>query len=328
MRRSLIHMFLAMAILMPFAAHASKRVLIITNRGCEEICKAFQSALSRDGPVEFTLRDVGGDMGRLPPIVTEIRRERPDLVATWGTGITLGVVGKVGASDPSKHIVDIPVVYMYVGNPVESGVVLSAERSGRSNVAGANIAVPITAQIGLMQAYRSFDRVGMIYNTNEPAATAQAAAARKVFEAQGVAVTAITIEPGPMGDPDPARIVPALDTLARNRPGFLYYVGSTFMLKHVGVLSQGAVERGIPIFTAQEPSYRNGLIQLGLVSPLAGIGQSAAWQASQILFHGHSPGSLPTPTITRHSVMINMRSARALGVYPPMTLLQFAEITR
>lgn len=309
-------------------AWAAKRVVVVTNRGCEEVCKAFRAALEREGDVDFVLRDIAGDTSRLPAIVSEIRKLRPDLVATWGTGITLGVVGKADAVDPARHIQDIPVVYMYVGNPVESGVVRSAERSGRPNVAGANIAVPIEAQINLMQAYRPFERVGMVYNTNEPAAVAQAAAARKAFEARGVRVSAVTLDAGANGGaPDPKAIGPALDAVARDKPGFLYYVGSTFSLAYIDALGEGAVARGMPVFTAQEPAYRRGLVQVGLVSPLAGVGQVAAYQAAQILFQGKAPDALPTPTLTRYSVLINMRSARELQIYPPMKLLQFAEVT-
>ena len=115
--------------------------------------------------------------------------------------------------------------------------------------------------------------------------------------------------------------------MAKDKPGFLYYVGSTFTLAHIDALAEGAVARGIPVFTAQEPAYRKGLVQVGLVSPLAGVGQVAAYQAAQVLFHGQTPGALPTPTLTRYSVLINMRSARTLGIYPPIKLLQFAEVT-
>jgi hypothetical protein len=51
-------------------------------------------------------------------------------------------------------------------------------------------------------------------------------------------------------------------------------------------------------------------------------------QPASSILAGHSkPSELDTPTLSRHSVLINMKTARQLKAYPPMKLLQFAEIT-
>jgi putative ABC transport system substrate-binding protein len=118
-----------------------------------------------------------------------------------------------------------------------------------------------------------------------------------------------------------------MDRLAQDKPDFIYHIGSSFTLAQAGRISQAANERGIPIFTTFEPAYRKGSILLGLTSPLSGIGQIGAYQAGQILFNGRKPGDLNSPTLSRHSVLINMNAARQLKAYPPMKLLQFAEIT-
>jgi len=314
--------------LTPACAGNEKTVLMVTQRGCEEICRSFQHALQTQGPVRFILRDTGGDASRVAPIVAEARTLRPDLVATWGTGITLATVGPFDAVDPARHLTDIPVVYLYVGNPVESKIARSAERSGRANVAGANTAVPLEAQIRLMASYQPLRRVAMLYNTDEPAAVSQAVAARKAFEAQRLAVSEARMTPGDGSPLQAANIEAALDALSRDQPDFLYYIGSAFTLKHILPLSQGAAARGIPVFSAQEPSFRRGDVLLGLINPLSGIGQVAAYQAGQILFQGKPPQALPSPTLSRHSVLINMRAAHRLKRYPPMKLLQFAEIAQ
>jgi putative ABC transport system substrate-binding protein len=263
----------------------------------------------------------------VPAIVAEARQLRPDLIATWGTGITQAVIGRHDAVDPMVHVTDIPVVYMYVGNPVESRIARDANQSGRPNVAGANTSVPIDAQINLLTRYRKVERIAMLYN-DDPAAVSQAASARRAMEARGIAVLERRI-PALAGTkrPDPAAIEPAIEALAADRPDFLYYVGSSFTLANVGTITSAAIGRGIPAFSPLEPAYRKGEMLLGLISPLAGVGQIAAYQAGQILFHGKAPGALPSPTLTRHSVLINMRAARALKAYPPMKLMQFAEIT-
>jgi putative tryptophan/tyrosine transport system substrate-binding protein len=325
---NLLRALLLATALAPALAQAAKQVVIITLRGCEEVCSSFRSNLESQGDVKFVLRDLGGNMSRLPAIVEEVRAMKPDLVATWGTGITLGVVGPIDAVDPSKHITSTPVVYMYVGNPVESKIARDPRNSGRRNVAGANTSVPIDAQVRLMMSYRKVERVGMLYNPNERAAASQAASARKAFEAQGIAVVIDEIGLGKDGKPDVGAIEPGIDRLVAAKVDFLYYVGSAFTLAQIDRISRYSISRGLPMFTPLEPSFRRGDVLLGLISPLAGIGQIAAYQAGQILFLGKSPESLPSPTLSRHSVLVNMSAARELKAFPPMKLLQFAEITK
>lgn len=312
---------------LPARSELAKKVFLITNRGCEEICQSFQRNLKSQGPVSFMWRDIGGDVSRVASFVAQARAWRPDLVATWGTGVTLAVVGPYDAPDPRRHLKDTPVVYMYVGDPVESKIARSARQSGRPHVAGANTSVPVEAQIRLLAAYRPLTRVAMLYNTDEPAAVTQAAKVRQALEAQAVWVSEVRLPMTAGGRPDAGSISAALDQLARHKPDFLYHIGSTFALSQVRAISAGAMARGIPMFSPTESAFREGNVLLGLISPPASIGQVAAHQAGQILFHGKRPGDLISPTLTQHSVLINMRAARALGLYPPMKLLQFAELT-
>ncbi len=304
-----------------------KIVYLITNRGCEEVCRSFQHSLSSQGPVSFVLRDIDGDVARMPPLIAEARRLHPDLIATWGSGITLAVVGPYDAADRSRYIDDIPVIYMYVGNPVESKIARDLKKSGRPNVAGANTAVPMSAQLNLVESYRKVRKVGMLYNTNEPAAVAQADDARQNLAARGIEVIEVKLPPRADGKPDADDIPGALSKLAEARPDFLYNVGSTFTLQQISQISNGAIALGVPMFSSAESAFRKGEILLGLISPLAGIGQVSAYQAGQVLFHDQQPGDLSTPTLTRHSVLINMKAARVLQLYPPMKMLQFAEIS-
>ena len=347
---------LSVIVLLPVAHAANataKLVYVITNRGCEEVCRSFQHGLENQGPVTFVLRDADGDTSRVPAFIEEAHRLHADLIATWGTGITLAVVGPYGevgtpgASDTSgvsgipsasgksgvpgvpgvpEYVSDIPVVYMYVGNPVESKIARDPQHSGRANVAGANTSVPMQEQINLLTSYRKFSKVGMLYNANEPAALAQAASAREAFQARGVQVVEAQLKLDKSGRPNAADIPGAVAALAQSKPDFLYHIGSTFTLQQIAAISDAAIANGIPMFSSSESAFRNGDVLLGLVSSLAAIGEVSAYQAGQILFHGQQPGDLTTPTVTRHSVLINMHAARALQLYPPMKLLQFAEL--
>ena len=73
----------------PCVALAKKQVMLITQRGCEEVCQGFRSHLEAQGPVEFLMRNTDGDVGKVAEFVAEAKRKKPNLIATWGTGITL-----------------------------------------------------------------------------------------------------------------------------------------------------------------------------------------------------------------------------------------------
>lgn len=326
--RPLMALALSLPILSEAAPPVEKKVLIITNRGCEEVCQSFKANLEHQGPVSFTVKDVNGDTSRVAEIVKEARKVRPDLVATWGTGITQAAIGKHDAIDPTRHLTDIPVVYMYVGNPVGSMIARDALKSGRPNVAGANTSVPVSAQINLLKSFGKVQRVALLYNSDEPAAVAQVADVEKGLKAGSLELSKFEFPLGPDGHPSPSDIGATLDKLAQQKPDFVFQIGSTFALKNIEAISKGTNERGLPMFSAFESAFRKGEILLALVSPLNGVGQIAAYQAGQILFHGRSPDTLPSPTLSRYSVLINMRAARALQIYPPMKLLQFAEVTQ
>ena len=83
-------------------------------------------------PFKFVVRDVGRDLSKVPAIVREIKERKPDLVYTWGTDVTLKVVGDVGATPRDGFVTRIPVVFSMVAYPAGSRIVPSLDGSGRN----------------------------------------------------------------------------------------------------------------------------------------------------------------------------------------------------
>ena len=83
------------------AAGRTLRIYAITFRGMTDVEKGFQDYFAaRRIAVQITFRDLNRDNTRMPGFLEEIRRTKPDLVYTWGTSVTLGVVGTYDAYDP------------------------------------------------------------------------------------------------------------------------------------------------------------------------------------------------------------------------------------
>jgi len=74
----------------PVARPTPWRIFAVTYRGRTDVERGFADHFAARGlPVEITWRDIALDPARLPGVVDEIRRERPDLVHTWGiSGLT------------------------------------------------------------------------------------------------------------------------------------------------------------------------------------------------------------------------------------------------
>ena len=67
---------------------------------------------------------------------------------------------------------------------------------------------------------------------------------------------------------------------------------------------------------------------LGLVSRYELVGRLAASKVEDILINGVSPADIPIETLDRFSYLIRLSSARRLALYPPLSLLDYAEIIK
>lgn len=309
------------------SAGAPHRVYIATFRGCEEVCEAFKAYLTGRGlEIDFIERSIERDVSRIPELVEEVRALRPDLLVTWGTAVSLGMVGPYDAEDRSAYVTDIPTVYLYVSEPARAGLVASEEVSGRPNVAGANIGVPLDAQLRVMQSYQEVSRIGVVYGADEPNSVAAVDALRDAAAEMGIEVVEEQLALGEDGTPAVESLGPAMQALAQQRPAFLVTVSSTFIIRNIEAYTAAAVEAGLPVFTSAELPIRQGRAMLALFASLSSIGQVAGYQAEQILREGSDPARLPTPSLRRFTLLINMPVALELRRYPPMLVLQFAEL--
>ncbi|MGF1528336.1 MAG: ABC transporter substrate-binding protein, partial [Candidatus Competibacterales bacterium] len=302
-------------------------VYIATWRGCEEVCNAFMSYLTNQGlEVDFVVRSAERQRERLAEFVAEARALEVDLVATWGTTVTLGLVGPHDVSDPERYLTDIPVVYLYVGYPVQAKIAVDGTRSGRANVAGANIIVPMETQLRAIQSYSPIERLGALYTADEPNSLVNVNRLRDAALEIGLELVTETVALGEDGKPRADDIFPALERLKAKKPQFLYWISNSFLVINVEPLAEGIFQLEMPLFTSYELPMRRGKALLGLMASLGNAGAIGAYQAEQILRYGRTPGDLPTLNLTRFSLMINMETARHLELYPPMQMLRFAEL--
>lgn len=305
------------------------RLMMILWRGETPVERGFRQQLAELGiDADYAVHDVARDLGRLPAILAEARRTRPDLVYTWGTGITLETVGRWQAADPSRHLVDIPVVFTMVSAPLWTGLQPPPHMPPRPNVTGVSHIAPLPAQINAMRAYLPLERLGIVYNAAEANSVANVQELRATAERMAFELLESPIPAGGDGQPDAAAIPLLVEDLARRGAQVLYIGPDNFIGTHRDLLTEAGIHAGIPCFTATELEIREGNAMIGLVSRYEAVGRLAAVKAKRILVDGDAPSAVPIETLKRLSYMIRLPVALKLKLYPPLQLLDYAEVIR
>lgn len=302
------------------------RILMLTFRGETDVERGFRSFFEAAGvKVDFMTRDVNRDAARVKPILDEVLPSfKPDLIYTYGTPNTLAVAGPYDAPADAPFVRDIPVVFALVAAPVRSKIAASLAQPGR-NVTGAVHVVPTDVQMRAMQTYKSFSKVGVIYSPNESNSLVV------VNEMQTFCDTnKLTLLKQPLNMAGPTPTGDGVEQFVRDLRSqgaeWLYLPPDTFLATVFNRIAPVAIEVGLPTFGSTEVFLREGDGLVGLVSRYYSVGQLAASKAVEILVEQRAPGDIPIETLKRFALIINMRVAKALGVYPPIVMLNYAEV--
>ncbi len=303
------------------------RIYAITFRGMTEVEKGFEEYFaSRKIPVQITYRDLNRDATRMPGFLDEIRATRPDLIYTWGTSVTLGVLGPYDGVNPKQHITDIPVVFTLVASPTLAKIVSAQEPVSRPNVTGVIHVAPVAAQLKGMAAYRPFKTLGVLYTPTEKNSVAVLEEIRKLGRERGFD----TVERTFRLDANRKVIADGAADLVRElkegKAQWLYLPPDSFL----GTLAQdviipAAMEAGLPTFASTEQLMQAGALT-GLVSRYYSVGQFTAHKAEQILVGKQAAATIPIETLKRFSYQVRISAAERLKLPPPLPMLNYAEI--
>jgi putative ABC transport system substrate-binding protein len=300
------------------------KIFQITYRGETEVEKGFRDYFAQRGiDAEIIMRSAELDPSRVPAILDEVRQVQPDLVYTWGTPVTLATFGKAGEADPATNITDIPGVFTMVASPVGAGVVPDLSSSGR-NITGTSHVVPPEPQIRAMEAYRPFERLGVIYTPNEQNSAVIVGQLRELTGLLGFTLLERTFPLGADGKPTADTAGDLVRSLADEGAEWLYYLPDTFLSANIEAVAPVATGLGLPGFSSVELLQRQALISL--VSRYYSLGQLTASKAEQILFEGRAPDEIPVETLKRFALIINMPLARQMELYPPLAMLNYANV--
>jgi len=304
----------------PFGTHAqqSERIYRI---GILESIPAVQNAanlnalrkgLQQLGYIEgknliIEYRSADGRAERFPELASELVRLRVDLLMTRGTPATVAAKSAAGT---------IPVVMATMGDP--STLVASYAHPG-SNITGVTtFTTELTAKrIELLkELVPGLSRVGLVHNMGNPAAQPEWDETMRAARSLGLEADLLDVRSE--GD-----FAGAFDLAARQRIGAVVIGADGLTQLHQKAILAGVARNRLPaIYPAREFVDAGGLIAYGVDYPALYF---AFANTVDKIFKGAKPGDLPVERPTRFQLVINRRTAKALGLTIPQSLLLRAD---
>lgn len=324
MRRFLLGIVLAVVLATgAFAQGRNVTVMLILFRGATAAERGFMDYLNARLPVNFVVRDVNGDRAKVGQFVAEAKQRRVDLIYTFGTSVTTDAVGAAGKVDPNLHIVDIPVVFNIVADPVGAGLASAFAATGR-NLTGVSHLVPMADQLRAMQRFKNVRKLGVIYNSQEANSLLAVEELRQQASQFQFELVEASLRSGQK--PDASEVAEAMSRLIEAKPDFIYLPSDSSLIERAPTIVDLASGARIPVISATEGPIRKDGALMGLVSNYANAGAFAGYKAEQILLGKAVVGKIPVETLQRFALVINMKSAIQLGIYPPLDLINVAEL--
>jgi len=323
-RREFITLVGGAATAWPLAARAQqpeqmRRIGVLMNVVAENpegqsAVAAFQQELqkfgwSEDRNVRIDIRYGSNDVEHDRAYATELVALAPDVILAAGT---LSVAALQRATR------NLPIVFVRVADPVGAGVVDTLARPGGNVTGFMNYEYSLSSKWLelLKQIVPRLTHAAVIRDAGNPAGVAQFGAIRTTASSLGVDVSPISIR-------DADEIERAVAEFARSPNGGLIVTPSASVSVHYALIITLAARYKLPAVYSERFDVAGG----GLISYRPeGIDQfrRAAGYVNRIL-KGEKPGDLPVQAPTKFELVINMKTAKSLGLAVPPTLLSTAD---
>jgi putative tryptophan/tyrosine transport system substrate-binding protein len=310
------------------ASDEVKSIFLITWRGFEEGCEGFQEYLDTRGlKYELTHRDAARDKGSLPGFVEEIKKAKPDLVVTWGTSVSVGILGTYDSVDPEQHVTDIPAVFMFPSNPKRSKLVENYQSSNR-NITGVQYVLTEEQQLSIARDSLSFSKMGVLENADELNVVNSVIALKVAATKLGGEILTESIQSSDDAETMRASFKTALEKLKAAGAEVIYFTPSSLLNAHSTTFTETAVSLGLPVFSSGQNPVRNGKAAIGVGVSYRQTGKRAAVLAEKILTGVATPAELSIDEPDEYGLVINMSVVNELDLQISPTIMSIAEIVQ
>jgi putative ABC transport system substrate-binding protein len=285
-------------------------VLVVESPASQRFWRLFREDMRELDYVEgknvrYEFRSDGGQGSRLPALAAELVGLKVDLIVAWFTPAALA------ARQATRQI---PIVMALVGNPVENGLVESLARPGGNVTGMAALGAELAGKcVDLVrELVPSAHRIAALVNAPDPFSKPFLRQIQLNGEASGTAIEPIMIQ-------STAELDPAFTAMEKERPDAAI-VQPSLPIKRVAEL---AIKSRIPAMSfIRDFANEGGLMSYG--SEEADAYRKAAVYVDKIL-KGAKPADLPVQQPTKFELVVNLKTAKALGLTIPPSILARAD---
>jgi putative ABC transport system substrate-binding protein len=317
-RRDFIEGIVGLVTWWPLAARAQQagRIISIGTLAIEDLppIDTFRQTLNDLGYVEgknvrFEHRYARGRNERFPELANELVGLKADVILTWGVEATLAA---------KQATATIPIVVGAAGDLVGSGIVTNLARPAANITGFSSLSVELEAKRleMLKEMVPGLSRVAVLFTPMNRYVPLALESARR--GAETLRASPILYEVG-----DITTLEATFLKLKKERPDALLVLGDQFLLSQRSRIAQFAIENKMPsAYTFREHVEAGGLLAY---SPnYHDLFRRAAEYVDKIL-KGTNPGELPIQQPTKFDLVINLKTAKALGLTVPSSLLARAD---
>ena len=294
------------------------RVGILTNKTSDpteaRLWQAFRSGLRERGWIEgqnilLEFRAVEGNTARIPELAADLVRLKVDLIVARAS---------IWVQPAKEATSSIPIIFLTHADPVGTGHVASLARPG-GNITGLAIMMTDLAPKGLellISAVPMAKRIAVLWNPDTPSHTPALKAVEEAGRTLRVRVQAV-------GARTAAEMESAFATMARARAQAVLVLGATFFIAERQRVAELAIKYRLPTMSMLKDVVDAG----GLMSyspDYDDLYRRGAVYVDKIL-NGAKPADLPVQQATKFELVINLKTATALGLTIPPSLLQRAD---
>ena len=305
------------ALLATTAAHAAdppRRIGVLNYADARDVrVVQFRDALRELGYVEgqnltLTQRHADGALDRLPQLAAELMASKVEVIIALGPAVWAA----------KQATATVPIVIAFSGNPERQGVITSLARPGGNLTGFSYMSSDLAAKrlALLCETFAKCNRVAALYNPLEPATESELKETELGARSLGVTLQPIAVRS--VGDLEQAFAAAARE----GAQGMLVFTHGFAVLNRAPIMELAA-RRRLPILYG----WRDFVDEGGLMSygpEIQTLVRGAARYVDRIL-KGEKPIDLPVQEPTHLQLVINLKTAKALGLTVPPSLLARAD---
>lgn len=224
-----------------------------------------------------------------------------DVIITYGAPVTLAAM---------REVTDIPILFVDVYGPVETGISRSMTLTG-SNLTGVSSKVPMTTLIRTFKEMMPLRTLGVIYSSREVGSVVQLKELKRIAAQQGFAVVEASAT-------SPATLDASLNSLV-SKVDCLYVSEGSTGARNLEKIIHRATAGKIPVISQIPDAADKGALIALEINPEE-QGQMAGDYAAKIL-KGKNPSQMPISSPKKVELVINLRSAKLLDIAVPIQVL-------